>query len=87
MIQFDSLQEFFAMGGYAANVWSVYAMFALFLAVNLLWPMRRKKQLMKEIKRRQVLNTETAQPDEPDALEMEPLEPLMDSAKSVGEST
>tara|TARA_A200000113_G_C8702809_1_gene302504 strand:- start:207 stop:437 length:231 start_codon:yes stop_codon:yes gene_type:complete len=55
-MQFSSFQEFIQMGGYAFNVWSVYGMFAVFLAVNLLGPLRRNKQIIRELKRRYELN-------------------------------
>jgi heme exporter protein D len=51
-IQFSSLREFFAMGGYAFNVWSVYAIFAVFVAVNTLLPILRREKIVKELKRR-----------------------------------
>ena len=51
-IQFSSLREFFEMGGYAFNVWSVYAIFAVFIAVNILLPIIRRKKIVKELKRR-----------------------------------
>ncbi len=54
-IQFASIGEFLSMGGYAFNVWSVYLLFFLFLLVNLLGPLRRRKKLMKELQRRTVL--------------------------------
>ena len=41
-IQFSSLREFFEMGGYAFNVWSVYAIFGIFVLVNMLLPILRK---------------------------------------------
>ena len=54
-IQFASFGEFLNMGGYAFNVWSVYFLFFVFLAVNLIGPLQRKKSLMKELRRRAVL--------------------------------
>ena len=51
-IQFSSFAEFLDMGGYAFNVWSVYALFFIFLIVNLALPLRKKKAIMKEQKRR-----------------------------------
>jgi len=57
-IQFSSFSEFIEMGGYAFNVWSVYGMFTVFLVANLLIPMRRNKQIIRDIKRRNLLNTE-----------------------------
>lgn len=60
-IQFSSFGEFLSMGGYAFNVWSVYLLFLVFLLVNLLGPLRRRKQILKELQRRAVL-TERQQP-------------------------
>ncbi len=55
-IQFSSFAEFLNMGGYGFNVWSVYSVFFVFVVVNLLAPLRRRKQIMKELKRRNILN-------------------------------
>ena len=51
-IQFSSVSEFLDMGGYAFNVWSVYAIFALFIAVNLVSPILRKKKILRDLKKR-----------------------------------
>ena len=51
-IQFSSLREFLEMGGYAFNVWSVYAIFGVFVAVNTLLPIIRREKIIKELKRR-----------------------------------
>ena len=51
-IQFSSLREFFEMGGYAFNVWSVYAIVGIFVVVNMLLPILRKEKIIKELKRR-----------------------------------
>ena len=57
-IQFSSFSEFLDMGGYAFNVWSVYALFIIFMVVNLLLPIRKKKQILQEQKRRLIVNRE-----------------------------
>ncbi len=57
-IQFSSFAEFFAMGGYGFNVWSVYALFVIFIAANLILPMRKKKKIMSQLKRRLIANSE-----------------------------
>ena len=57
-IQFSSFSEFLDMGGFAFNVWSVYALFIIFLVVNLLLPIRKKKQILQEQKRRLIVNRE-----------------------------
>lgn len=75
------------MGGYAANVWSVYAMFAVFLAANLFLPLRKKKRLLKEIKRRQIVNAETGKHSASEEHAMPVLKPLVDTGKAAGEST
>ena len=51
-LQFSSFSEFIEMGGYGFNVWSVYGLFAIFVAVNLILPMRKRKQIIREQKRR-----------------------------------
>ena len=51
-LQFSSFSEFMEMGGYGFNVWSVYGLFAIFVAVNLILPMRKRKQIIREQKRR-----------------------------------
>lgn len=51
-IQFSSFSEFLDMGGYGFNVWSVYALFAIFIIANLWLPMIKRKQIIREQKRR-----------------------------------
>ena len=51
-IQFSSFKEFFDMGGYAFNVWSVYLIFAIFIAINIILPIIRREKIIKELKRR-----------------------------------
>ena len=58
LIQFSSVGEFLNMGGYAVNVWLVYALFAMFFSVNLTYPLIRKRQIVLEQKRRLILNKE-----------------------------
>lgn len=58
-VQFNSLGEFFAMGGYAFNVWSVYLLFLAFFSINLTFPLLRKKRILREQKRRQLLRQES----------------------------
>ena len=57
-MQFSNLQEFIEMGGYAFNVWSVYGMFLIFLTVNLYGPMRKNRQIIRDLKRRYALNAQ-----------------------------
>ena len=45
----DIMIEFLQMGGYAAYVWSAYALTAVTLAVSVIAPMRRRKQLIREL--------------------------------------
>ena len=47
-----SLQEFFAMGGYAAYVWSSYALAAVVLAGNVVQALRREKQVLRALSAR-----------------------------------
>lgn len=51
-VQFSSLAEFLAMGGYAFNVWSVYALFLLFVGANLYYPLLHKHRIIREQRRR-----------------------------------
>ena len=65
-IQFSSFREFLEMGGYAFNVWSVYAVFGVFVAVNTILPIVRREKIIKELKRRAFLEkTETDSVREP----------------------
>ena len=57
-IQFSTLAEFIDMGGYGFNVWSVYALFAILVAVNLIMPWRRKQNIVRQLKRRMTLDAE-----------------------------
>lgn len=59
-LQFSSVGEFLQMGGYAFNVWTVYALFVLFFFVNLYFPLIRKKQIMRELKRRLIVNKDVS---------------------------
>ena len=54
-IHFTSFGEFLDMGGYALNVWGVYAIFGFFVGVNLLGPLRRKKKILRDLRRRSEL--------------------------------
>ena len=60
IIQFSSLSDFFDMGGYAFNVWSVYALFFLFFFINVYFPLLKRKQIIREQKRRLIVNKETS---------------------------
>ena len=51
-IQFSSLGEFLLMGKYTFHVWSVYVLFAVLVAANLITPLRQKKIFIAEQKRR-----------------------------------
>lgn len=57
-IQFSSFGDFVEMGGYAFNVWSVYALFLLFFFINLYFPILKRKQIMREQKHRLLVNRE-----------------------------
>ncbi|MBX9705959.1 MAG: heme exporter protein CcmD [Gammaproteobacteria bacterium] len=47
---FHSVAEFFAMGHYAAYVWSAYGIMAVVLIGNILEPIWRRKDLIKKLK-------------------------------------
>ena len=57
-MQFSNFQEFIEMGGYAFNVWSVYGMFLFFLTVNLSGPLRKNRQIIRDLKRRNALSAQ-----------------------------
>ncbi|MEX2131268.1 MAG: heme exporter protein CcmD [Pseudohongiellaceae bacterium] len=61
-IQFSSFSEFLNMGGYAFNVWSVYALFIVFVLVNLLVPLYKKRHIIEALRRRAVIAGETSNP-------------------------
>lgn len=48
----SGLQEFFHMGGYAAYVWSSYAIALVVLVANILVPMRQRRRLLHQLARR-----------------------------------
>ncbi len=48
---FDSISDFFNMGGHALYVWSSYGIFALVILVNFLSPMLTRKNVIKNIER------------------------------------
>ena len=53
--------EFFAMGGYALNVWGSYGMAALVLAFNVLAACRRVKSVRRELEETTHLNQAEAE--------------------------
>ncbi len=55
-MQFSNFQEFIEMGGFAFNVWSVYGMFLIFLTINLYGPLRKNRQIIRDLKRRYALD-------------------------------
>ena len=59
-IQFDSWAEFVDMGGYAFNVWAVYGLFVVFIAVNIIVPLQRRKALLRDLRRRQNIDAQVA---------------------------
>jgi heme exporter protein D len=48
-----NLQEFFHMGGYAAYVWSSYAIALVVLVANVVIPIRQRRKLLGQLARRQ----------------------------------
>ena len=63
-IQFSSFAEFVDMGGYGFNVWSVYALFAIFVAINLILPLRKKQKIILQLKKRMTLDSEVQSEDD-----------------------
>lgn len=48
-----SLQEFFAMGGYAFYVWTSYGLCFVVLLANILLPVIRRKQFLRQLANKQ----------------------------------
>ncbi|MGF1749469.1 MULTISPECIES: heme exporter protein CcmD [Vibrio] len=48
-MHFDSISDFFAMGGYAGYVWSAFGITFLSLIILLLTSLSRGKTLLKEV--------------------------------------
>ncbi len=46
----SSLQNFLAMGGYAAYVWPAYAVFLLVLVADVLAPTIRRRQVLRDLR-------------------------------------
>ena len=42
--------EFFAMGGYALYVWGSFSVFALAIAAETIFVIRRRKQVLRELR-------------------------------------
>jgi heme exporter protein D len=51
----EALQNFFAMGGYAAFVWSSYGLACVVLVLNAVLPRSQEKTLLKQIAARRAL--------------------------------
>ncbi|ENY5166916.1 TPA: heme exporter protein CcmD [Vibrio parahaemolyticus] len=49
-MHFESLSDFFAMGGYASYVWSAFGITFLSMLILLITSLRRSDALMKEVK-------------------------------------
>lgn len=47
-LQFGSVAEFLAMGGYARYVWSSYAVFAVLMAIGLLQPFLARRRIIRQ---------------------------------------
>ncbi len=58
-IVFSSVSEFLQMGTYAVHVWTVYAVFAVFIFVNLYLPLVQRRQFIREQKRRAQRDAQT----------------------------
>ncbi|MDF4845130.1 heme exporter protein CcmD, partial [Vibrio parahaemolyticus] len=49
-MHFESLSDFFAMGGYASYVWSAFGITFLSMLILLITSLRRGDALLKEVK-------------------------------------
>lgn len=60
--QFDSLADFFAMGGYAGYVWAAYLFFFAVMGWNLIQPRLERRKVLKLLQARQAREPNTAAP-------------------------
>lgn len=51
-MEFSSFSEFIAMGKHGPFVWSAYGITLVVVLANIIIPMRRKKALLEDIKRK-----------------------------------
>ena len=61
--QFESLQDFLAMGGYAGYVWGSYGLFAVFMSWILIQPRLQRRKVMQLLQAR--ARREAAKPGKP----------------------
>ena len=47
------MSQFFSMGGYAQFVWPAYGISLLLLVINFIWPVWRKRAIIRQIHRLQ----------------------------------
>lgn len=47
-LQFASVAEFLAMGGYAVYVWSAYAIFAVLMGIGLIQPQLARRKILRQ---------------------------------------
>lgn len=51
-IDVKTMAEFFYMGGYAFYVWTSFGLALIVLSGNVMYAMKRKQQVLKQLKRR-----------------------------------
>ncbi len=56
LLQPDSIQHFFAMGGYAGYLWPAYAVFFIVLLADFFAPARRRRRLLRDLRARLARN-------------------------------
>lgn len=61
-MEFDSLSAFLAMGKHGFYVWLAYGLTTLIIVVNVLLPLWKKKQLIRQLKNQQKRETQHAPP-------------------------
>jgi len=47
-----NISEFLNMGGYAFYVWTSYAVVLIVLIANVLYPLRRKRRIIRDLERK-----------------------------------
>lgn len=49
-MKFDNVAEFLAMSGHGPYVWSAYAITAVVLAANVVWPMMQARRRLRTLR-------------------------------------
>ena len=68
----NTFTDFIHMGGYAFYVWTSYGLMAIILLANVIAPIRRRRRIEREFRRRVALEHRSGSPEGPSELEVSP---------------